>query len=398
MAHSLYQWLWQHEFWLPPGITWEDMQESEDIQYPQPRDLLLSIPFALLLVAIRRAFERAIALPLGSRLGVKDKQRPKAQPHPVLEAFYSRHCKNPKEAELLRLAVRSELAPRTVERWFRRRRNADRACLSAKFCEACWRFIFYIISFFTGLAVLHDKPWFWDHRECWTGYPQQPLQPSLFWYYMLELSFYWSLVFTLPFDVKRKDFKEQIVHHAATIFLISFSYCANYIRIGTLVLVIHDASDCFLEPTKIFNYMKWKKTCDSLFMIFSAVFLVSRLLVYPYTVLYNTYYYSMEIFQPFFGYYFVNALLIILQLLHIFWSCLIIHMVYKFILHGTMEKDMRSDTEESDKDEEREQAREKERNGLSRFGSLPSSPCRQRNGSEALGSRAQLTNGHLKER
>lgn len=53
-------------------------------------------------------------------------------------------------------------------------------------------------------------------------------------------------------------------------------------------------------------------------------------------VLYNTYYYSMEIFQPFFGYYFVNVLLIILQLLHVFWSCLIIHMVYKFILQGTV--------------------------------------------------------------
>lgn len=58
MARSLYEWLWQHEFWLPPGITWEDMQESEDTHYPQPRDLLLSIPFALILVVIRCAFER----------------------------------------------------------------------------------------------------------------------------------------------------------------------------------------------------------------------------------------------------------------------------------------------------------------------------------------------------
>lgn len=58
MARSLYEWLWQHEFWLPPGITWEDMQESEDTHYPQPRELLLSIPFALILVVIRCAFER----------------------------------------------------------------------------------------------------------------------------------------------------------------------------------------------------------------------------------------------------------------------------------------------------------------------------------------------------
>ncbi|KAM6189476.1 ceramide synthase 4-like isoform 2-T2 [Sarcoramphus papa] len=367
MARSLNEWLWQHEFWLPPGITWQDMQESEDVHYPQPYDLLLSIPFALILVVIRRAFERTIALPLSIKLGVRDKQRPKAQPNPMLETFYSRRCKNPEEGELLSLAKRCDLPVRKVERWFRRRRNTDRPSLSKKFCEACWRFTFYIISFFTGLAVLYDKPWLWDHRECWTGYPQQ-------------------------------DFKEQIVHHAATIFLISFSYCANYIRIGTLVMVIHDASDCFLEPTKIFNYMKWKKTCDSLFMIFSAVFLISRLVIFPYTVLYNTYYYSMEIFQPFFGYYFMNALLIILQLLHVFWSCLIIHMVYKFILQGTMEKDMRSDTEESDKDEEREKIREKEKNGITYFSNVTSNSYIQRNGSEPLNNRTHLTNGHVKER
>uniref|UniRef100_A0A8C0JA31 CERS5 n=1 Tax=Chelonoidis abingdonii TaxID=106734 RepID=A0A8C0JA31_CHEAB len=57
MMHSLNEWLWWHEYWLPPGITWEDMKESEDIHYPQPQDLLLSIPCALLLIIIRYLFE-----------------------------------------------------------------------------------------------------------------------------------------------------------------------------------------------------------------------------------------------------------------------------------------------------------------------------------------------------
>uniref|UniRef100_A0A8C3RSS9 Homeobox domain-containing protein n=1 Tax=Chelydra serpentina TaxID=8475 RepID=A0A8C3RSS9_CHESE len=252
MLHSLNEWLWWHEYWLPPGITWEDMKESEDIHYPQPQDLLLSIPCALLLIIIRYLFERFVARPLGRKLGLRDKVRLNAPPNPVLETFYATHSKDPKEGQLISLSKQCDLPTRKVERWFRYRRNQDKPSLTTKFCE--------ILS----LLVL------------------QPLLPSVFWYYMLELSFYFSLVCTLPFDVKRKDLTQQIVHHGATIFLISFSYCANYLRIGTLVMVIHDASDCILEPTKIFNYMKWRRICDGLFIIFSAVFLLTRLLIFPY--------------------------------------------------------------------------------------------------------------------
>lgn len=39
----------------------------------------------------------------------------------------------------------------------------------------------------------------------------------------------------------------------------------------------------------------------------------------------------MESFEPFAGYYFFNAMLMVLQALHIFWAWLILRMVYKFL-------------------------------------------------------------------
>lgn len=47
--------------------------------------------------------------------------------------------------------------------------------------------------------------------------------------------------------VRVQDFKEQVIHHTATLTLLAFSWISNYIRIGTIVMAIHDCSDIVLE-------------------------------------------------------------------------------------------------------------------------------------------------------
>uniref|UniRef100_A0A673GVC4 Ceramide synthase 2-like n=1 Tax=Sinocyclocheilus rhinocerous TaxID=307959 RepID=A0A673GVC4_9TELE len=336
---QLSQWLWKQEYWLPPGISWEDLEKMEGSRRPLPRDLLLALLLTLGFIMLRYAFERRVAFPLSRVLGVKDRVCLKVTPVPNLEVFYTKSSRQPTQSEISSLVNQCNLTPRQVETWFRNRRNQDRPSNSKKFCET---------------------PWFWDQRECWRGFPQQPVQDAHYWYYMLELGFYWSLLLCVSVDVKRKDFKEQIVHHFATIFLLSFSYCSNYIRIGTLVMLVHDSSDFLLESAKMLNYAGWKKTCDSLFVIFAAVFLVTRLLVFPSKIIYTTLVLSMEVFEPFIGYYFFNALLLVLQVLHIYWAYLILRMIYKFLFLGKLDKDERSDVESEAEEEENEEEEEEE--------------------------------------
>jgi ceramide synthetase len=86
---------------------------------------------------------------------------------------------------------------------------------------------------------------------------------------MIELAFYWSLIFSQFIDVRRKDFWEMFIHHIATTLLLSFSYVVNFVRIGSLVLVIHDFGDFWLEVRDELI----KKKRQKIFIIF-----ISRLL------------------------------------------------------------------------------------------------------------------------
>uniref|UniRef100_A0A8B9MRU0 Ceramide synthase 6 n=1 Tax=Accipiter nisus TaxID=211598 RepID=A0A8B9MRU0_9AVES len=209
-------------------------------------------------------------------------------------------------------------------------------------------------------SFLSQTPWLWNTRQCWNGYPYQPLLPDLHYYYIVELSFYWSLMFSQFIDIKRKDFGIMFTHHIVTVTLITFSYVTNLTRVGTLTLCLHDAADVVLEAAKMANYCKCQKLSDLLFLTFAIVFIVSRLGIYPLWILNTTLFELYEALGNFPALWIFNVLLVILQILHCFWSYLIIKAAYKAISKGKagkwnplhVAKDDRSDIESSSDEEE----------------------------------------------
>lgn len=75
--------------------------------------------------------------------------------------------------QVIGLTKQVDMTERQIERWWRYRRAQDKPSTLVKFCENSWRFLYYAHSFAFGLFVLWDKPWFWDIKHCWYGYPHQ---------------------------------------------------------------------------------------------------------------------------------------------------------------------------------------------------------------------------------
>ena len=61
------------EWWLPPGVTWKDMEnfENDGHQIAHASDLYWIPVYAIALIPIRILFEKIIGHPTAALLGVK---------------------------------------------------------------------------------------------------------------------------------------------------------------------------------------------------------------------------------------------------------------------------------------------------------------------------------------
>uniref|UniRef100_A0A158PCV2 TLC domain-containing protein n=1 Tax=Angiostrongylus cantonensis TaxID=6313 RepID=A0A158PCV2_ANGCA len=232
---------------------------------------------------------------------------------------------------------------------------------SKRVLECFWRFSYYTFAFAYGCMVLWDKSWLWDVKQCWIGYPFHTIDKSIWWYYMVETSFYYSLMLASFFDVKRSDFWQLMVHHIVTIALLSSSFTINFVRVGTLVLISHDIADIILEFGKLTRYDRNLKNVTNIcFVVFLTSWIVTRLGYYPFVIVRSALLDAASLIQP--DYELLNLtqvpfaprviilMLFTLLILHIFWTVIIMKIVVKTVTQGEA-GDVRSDSEASEADE-----------------------------------------------
>ncbi|KAG8652307.1 hypothetical protein MANES_06G077800v8 [Manihot esculenta] len=232
-----------------------------------------------------------------------------------------------------------------------------------KFKESAWKCIYFLSGEILILAVTCNEPWFTNTKFFWVGpgsqaWPDQKMKLKLKAVYMYAAGFYTYSIFALIFwETRRSDFGVSMSHHVATVILIVLSYIFRFVRVGSVVLALHDASDIFLEIGKMSKYSGAEGIASFAFILFVLSWIILRLIYYPFWVLWST---SYEVVQtldkekhPVDGpiyYYVFNTLLYCLLVLHIYWWVLIFRMLVKQIqARGQISDDVRSGTLERKK-------------------------------------------------
>ncbi|KAJ3338913.1 Ceramide synthase 6 [Gonapodya sp. JEL0774] len=227
-----------------------------------------------------------------------------------------------------------------------------------KFAVSLWRFTTYGSMALLGLITLKGEPWLWKTDQWFGAWPAEifPMGTSLSAYYTCIAAHYLYSTYSHFTEPKLKDFWEMFVHHLVTLFLIGGSWAYGFHRIGSFVMILHDISDPFMELAKAANYMGAQLAANVLFVCFAVTFIVSRMYVYPKYVLGGVLLWQMQIkndtittggqIQLGFGnnvWLLLFISLIILQVLHAFWSFLIVKMIVESVRAGGVEGDVRED-------------------------------------------------------
>ena len=256
-------------------------------------------------------------------------------------------------ADVLKTATSTlHWTPRKVERWLRRKNASLRLTTHDKFIEVAYCWIFHGIIAVYGVIVLYSKPYTWNISLCWDGYPYQEVKADLWWFYMMGLTFFWSqTIMLLPQPVKTETIA-QYVHHGFTILLMLLSWVTNTVRVGTLVLILHEFSDILLLPGKLVRYLNWKTSTTIFFALFIMTWVFTRVFVFPLWIMRSILFELPDHMSAIPALYVFITLLTGLMFLNLRWTYMIGRMVYVNTVIGEINDFRSSDEYDTNEDTE----------------------------------------------
>ncbi|KAL3130443.1 hypothetical protein ABBQ38_008266 [Trebouxia sp. C0009 RCD-2024] len=220
---------------------------------------------------------------------------------------------------------------------------SQRQQLESKFCESLWKALVHGSTLCIGIYAVYNEPWLWDKSYFWRDWPHQHFSPRLLFLYKAYFASYASgLLMLVAWDTRRNDFWAMLLHHTATVVLVALSYYLGFLRVGSMIMLLHDPSDIILEVTKMLNYAEWELSSTVMFVVFMLSWFLTRLVYFPFWIVWST---SFEVeavlgFKPHL-YTLFNGLLVTLVVLHIYWFGIICKIALQKVLHGKDMADVR---------------------------------------------------------
>lgn len=340
---------WSPSFWLVPNTTWADIT----YEHTNHEDLLWPIPVAIAVLIIRSFILKYIFPWLGRALGVKSASCKEITPNAVLDAAYNK-CHRINQQTMIGLLKQVDMNERGIERWWRKRRVQDKPSIQDKFGQSLWRFFQYVASVAFGLFVLWDKPWLWDVKQCWYGYPaHSSLSHEIKLFCLFSITVNWTQFVSHLLDTKRKDFWLLFIHHIIALVLLNMSWICNFHRAASLVVVTLDFAECFLEAAKMAKYTNHHRLCNGIFVIFLFAWFPTRFGFYL-RIIYSAIFDIPNHFSTFPAYYALCSMLMMVLCISMVWNHMVMKIAYNSCKSGQVERDCRSSSSELQSDSDPE--------------------------------------------
>eukprot|EP00968_Pinguiococcus_pyrenoidosus_P013635 scaffold1237_cov243-Pinguiococcus_pyrenoidosus.AAC.19 len=238
-----------------------------------------------------------------------------------------------------------------------------------KMAQSVMEALFYGGSFVVGVAVVSSEPWVFTPQE-WFQDGRLLNRRVLSWYYVTYASRYLQGLVSVMLEHRRKDFFEMVLHHVVTLLLIYLSFAYDEMRIGAVIMVLFDPADVPLHIAKVFKYADdntntLQSTADAFFVAFAVVFIVSRMIIYPYMIA-ESFSYALFHLPPERNPGVLETSLLlwitVLWLINCYWGFLILKIGYNIFVKGVPGDDIRSDDEDDESEEPRVAKRKAKKN------------------------------------